>query len=51
MTLDTMNKITIMVKGSPLFENDIKEKVLNEIRKKMGDKWEEPSLLSIDYYK
>jgi len=44
---ETVDKIVLMVKNSPLFPEDEKEKVLNEIRTEMHwlhPEWKEPNL-------
>lgn len=38
-----------MVKNSPLFPEDVKEEVLNDIRNDMGEGWKEPSLIDNNY--
>ena len=38
-----------MVKNSPLFPEDVKEEVLNDIRNDMGEDWKEPSLIDNNY--
>ena len=38
----TINKIVMMIKSSPVFPEDEKEEILNEIRAAMYSGWNEP---------
>ena len=52
MKQESIDKIVLMVKDSPLFPEDVKESVLNDIRTDMHWKhpeWKEPSLLDNNY--
>ena len=46
---ETVDKIVLMIKNSPLFPEDVKEEVLNDIRKEMSEDWKEPSLTDNNY--
>ena len=44
----TIDKIVLIIKNSPLYEEDEKEKILDEIRTEMHwlkPEWKEPSLI------
>ena len=49
MKKESIDKIVLMVKNSPLFPEDVKEEVLNDVRNDMGKDWKEPSLLDNNY--
>jgi len=49
MKQESIDKIVLMVKNSPLFPEDVKEEVLNDIRNDMGEDWKEPSLIDNNY--
>ena len=49
MKQESVDKIVLMVKNSPLFPEDVKEEVLNDVRNDMGKDWKEPSLLDSNY--
>jgi len=49
MKQESIDKIVLMVKNSPLFPEDVKEEVLNDIRNDMGEGWKEPSLIDNNY--
>jgi len=49
MKQESIDKIVLMVKNSPLFPEDVKEEVLNDIRTDMGEDWKEPSLIDNNY--
>jgi len=46
---ETVDKIVLMIKNSPLFPEDVKEEVLNDIRKEMSEDWKEPGLTDNSY--
>jgi len=46
---ETVDKIVLMIKNSPLFPEDVKEEVLNDIRKEMSEDWKEPGLTDSNY--
>ena len=49
---ETVDKIVLMIKNSPLFPEDEKEKVLSEIRTEMHwlhPEWKEPGLTDNSY--
>jgi len=49
MKQESIDKIVLMVKNSPLFPEDVKEEVLNDVRNDMGKDWKEPTLLDNRY--
>ena len=48
--VEALDRTILMIKNSPMFEEDIKEGVLNQFRESLKEtNWKEPSLLDNNY--